>query len=161
LHHADEKPVAVPSAASADHEVHNLQHKPLQKQRAELSLQHKQLCQSLDMVEQALQFEESGQEAQLQDLIGKWRAVAREAADELFVDAKDRIDQMGGAAAWRRRTQEDISHWNRDKESYEDAPHQRAMATRTEEHDPDKNDEEDESVSRTQSFLPCALICNI
>ncbi|KIW70302.1 hypothetical protein PV04_02587 [Phialophora macrospora] len=90
----------------------------LQKQHTALSLRLTQLRQSLENADQALQIEESGQNTELKRLITKWRAAAQEAADELFADARERIDAMGGVGAWRRRANEDSQRWNDDaKES--------------------------------------------
>jgi hypothetical protein len=86
----------------------------LQKQYTALSLRLTQLRQSLENADQALQIEESGQGTELKRLITKWRAVAQEAADELFAEARDRVDAMGGVGAWRRRADEDSQGWNND-----------------------------------------------
>ncbi|KIV82529.1 hypothetical protein PV11_04631 [Exophiala sideris] len=96
-------------------------HKDVQKEHTALSLHLKKLSQSLDVAQQALQIEKSTQDVQLQALISKWKAVAQDAADKLFVGTKERIDQMGGVAAWRLRTQEDAHHWN-SYEGEEDNP---------------------------------------
>lgn len=90
----------------------NLEHRDTQKERSALSLQLTKLRQSLDTAQQALEIEASDQDAELRNLIAKWRAVAQEAAEELFTDAKQRVDGMGGVDAWRRRTNEDARLWN-------------------------------------------------
>lgn len=81
--------------------------KSLQKHRSALIVRLSQLRQALDTAQQALQIEKSNQDAELQSLIAKWRTIAQQAAEELFADAKERIDSMGGFAAWRRRSEED------------------------------------------------------
>ncbi|KAJ9616364.1 hypothetical protein H2200_000082 [Cladophialophora chaetospira] len=88
----------------------------LQKRQTALSIRLTQLHQSLECAEQALQIEASGQDAELKKLIIRWRAVAQEAADELFGDAKERVDSMGGVVAWRRQAEGDSQRWNDDLE---------------------------------------------
>ena len=63
--------------------------------------------QSLDTAEQALQIVTSDQDKQLEALITKWKLAARDAAEELFIDAKARIDEMGGLEAWQRKVRDD------------------------------------------------------
>ncbi len=83
----------------------------LQRQLTTLSIRLTQLRQSLESAEQALEIEASGQDAEVEKLITKWRSIAQEAADELFVGAKERVDGMGGVVAWRHRVQEDSQSW--------------------------------------------------
>lgn len=47
-------------------------------------------------------------DAELKDLVEKWKGASRLAADELFELIKGRVDSMGGAKAWRetRKRQE-------------------------------------------------------
>ncbi|OAP64522.1 hypothetical protein AYL99_00494 [Fonsecaea erecta] len=86
----------------------------LQKQHTALSIQLTQLRQSLQTAEEALQVEGSKQDVELQTLISRWRTIAQEAAEELFADAKERIDRMGGVTQWRRQLQEDSRPWKDD-----------------------------------------------
>lgn len=81
------------------------------------SLTHKlnKLRQSLDTAEQAVQIVTSDQDKQLEALVTKWRLVARDAADELFIDAKTRIGEMGGLEAWQRKVRDDRVLWAEDK----------------------------------------------
>ncbi|KAL2419909.1 hypothetical protein ABEF95_008277 [Exophiala dermatitidis] len=92
----------VPAAANQD----------LRKEHSALSRQLAQLRQSLDTAKQALDIETSNQDVELRRLIAKWRAVAQEAAEELFVDAKERVQAMGGVHAWQRRNEQDARLWN-------------------------------------------------
>ncbi|KAI1609140.1 hypothetical protein EDD37DRAFT_140412 [Exophiala viscosa] len=100
-----------------------VEYKDVQKEYTALSLHLKKLSQSLDIAQQALQIESSAQDVQLRVLISKWKAVAQDAAERLFVDVKERIDQMGGVAAWRARTQEDARHWNSQEEGNDQVQH--------------------------------------
>jgi hypothetical protein len=61
------------------------------------------LRQDLDTVEQALKIEQAGQDTELEALIAKWKTVSREAAEELFAGARDRVNRMGGVRAWKER----------------------------------------------------------
>ncbi|EXJ87527.1 hypothetical protein A1O3_04487 [Capronia epimyces CBS 606.96] len=89
----------------------NVEPKDSRKERSVLSIRLTKLRQSLDTAQQALEIEESNQDAELRTLIGKWRTVAQEAAEELFADAKERVQGMGGVVAWRRRMKEDARLW--------------------------------------------------
>ena len=100
-----------PRSSTAPHP----EHKDLQKQYSSLSLQLTRLRRSLDSARQALQIESSNQDAELRNLTQKWKAVAQEAAEELFADAKERVDRMGGVKAWQQRCQEDARFWNDDE----------------------------------------------
>lgn len=156
----------------ANSEASNIQHRDPPKQHSALSLHLKKLCQTLDVAHQALQIETSGQDVRLQALITKWKAVAQEVAEQLFVLAKERIDQMGGVSAWRRCSQENARLWHRDVET-----DLLASDVNCHQHHPQMyhvndvsvstisistNEEETEpSVSRQRyPPLPCALICN-
>ena len=44
--------------------------------------------------------------ARLESLIAKWRDVSRQAAEEIFEGARERISRMGGVSAWRERERE-------------------------------------------------------
>ncbi|KAK1731829.1 hypothetical protein CaCOL14_009011 [Colletotrichum acutatum] len=44
---------------------------------------------------------------ELLELIGKWRAASRIAAEEVFEGSKERVEGMGGLKAWRRARRED------------------------------------------------------
>ena len=87
----------------------------LNKHRSALSQKLNKLKQSLEVTEQALQIETTGQDDQLLTLIGKWRNIARDATDELFLEAKERVDRMGGLTAWQRKVQEDKPRWDNDE----------------------------------------------
>lgn len=39
----------------------------------------------------------------MRELIEKWRGVSREAAEELFVGARDKVNRMGGVGVWKER----------------------------------------------------------
>ncbi|KAK5451934.1 hypothetical protein LTS15_007657 [Exophiala xenobiotica] len=95
----------------------NAEHRDLHKEQVALTLYLKKLCQSLDVAQQALQIETSNQIVQLQVLISKWKAVARDVAEQVFDDAKERIDHMGGFRAWRHRAQDDARFWNEDEKT--------------------------------------------
>ncbi|KAK1690327.1 hypothetical protein BDP55DRAFT_724887 [Colletotrichum godetiae] len=44
---------------------------------------------------------------ELVELIGKWRAASRIAAEEVFEGSRERVEGMGGLKAWRRARRED------------------------------------------------------
>ncbi|POS76315.1 hypothetical protein DHEL01_v205289 [Diaporthe helianthi] len=97
----------------------------------------KDLDRRLDLVRQAREIEAASErkrpgepvDQELRDLVGKWRAAARAAAEELFETVKGRVDNAGGAKAWRemqRRQQEFYRGFDQDppakaKDSDEDS----------------------------------------
>ncbi|KAI9756583.1 MAG: hypothetical protein M1815_003299 [Lichina confinis] len=54
----------------------------------------------VDTLGQALKIESSNSDDELRDLVRKWRTASRAAADVVWVDVKERVNQMGGPAAW-------------------------------------------------------------
>lgn len=78
-------------------------------------MQLSKLRQSLDTVRQALKIESSDQDAELEVLINKWKHASRDAAEEVFRGAKDRVNKMGGVGAWRERSQKKPDGWNDDE----------------------------------------------
>ncbi|KAK2768334.1 hypothetical protein FQN54_000188 [Arachnomyces sp. PD_36] len=60
----------------------------------------------LDTTRQALKIEESGRDAELEELITKWKAAGRMAAEELYSGARERVNRMGGVGVWRERVEE-------------------------------------------------------
>lgn len=107
--------------------------KDLSKQHTVLSIRLTQLRKSLEIAEHALKIEASSEAAQLESLIIKWRVIAQEAADELFTDAKDRVDRMGGMTAWRRE------HGKQDLDQPKDSV---ASANEPDQHDSVSSEEE-------------------
>ena len=83
----------------------------LQKQHTRLLTEVASLRKSTDTTQQALSLEASNQDDELESLINKWRGIAREAAEELFRVAKDKVNRMGGVNAWRERTQKRNTPW--------------------------------------------------
>ncbi|KAI9719383.1 MAG: hypothetical protein M1812_003454 [Candelaria pacifica] len=59
------------------------------------------LREEVETFEQAVRIESSGEDDELEKLIHKWRVASREAADEMFTSVRDRVNRMGGPAAWR------------------------------------------------------------
>jgi hypothetical protein len=62
------------------------------------------LRRDLDTVTQAVKIEQTGQDTELEALVVKWRAASREAAEELFVSARDKVNRMGGVGVWKEKT---------------------------------------------------------
>jgi hypothetical protein len=92
-----------PTQSATNHANNHPQLIPLQKQQSALLLQLSKLRQSLDIAQQALKIESSNTDAELELLISKWKLASREAAEEIFRGAKDRVNRMGGMGAWRER----------------------------------------------------------
>jgi Swi5-dependent recombination DNA repair protein 1 len=76
----------------------------LHRQYVALSRQLNQARQLLDTVQQATDILTNDQPAALTNLIDKWRAVVRDAADELFEHARERAQNDGTAMFQRRST---------------------------------------------------------
>lgn len=108
LHHASPAEASNTSPASIPGEGQN--------QYGVLTRKLNKLRQSLDTAEQALQIVTSGQDDQLEALITKWKSVARDAADDLFIDTKARVDDMGGLETWQRKVQNDKLLWAEDEQ---------------------------------------------
>jgi Swi5-dependent recombination DNA repair protein 1 len=99
--------VSSPRAAAKDG-----QSVPLQKQHTALLRQVSTARQSLDTAQQALKICSSKQDAELEDLIAKWRRISREAAEELFRDARNRVNRMGGVRVWREKSRRRWPEWD-------------------------------------------------
>ncbi|KGY14851.1 hypothetical protein PABG_12242 [Paracoccidioides brasiliensis Pb03] len=105
-------PTASPSSPSVPLELITLQRK-----HSALTSRLITLRAELDSVNQALKVEQSGQDAELEVLIAKWKAASREAAEELFVSAEKRVERMGGVKGWKermRQAQEKRARWDED-----------------------------------------------
>ena len=74
----------------------------------------------LDNAKQALRIESSNNDVELETLIIKWRNVSQRAADEVFDGARERVNCMGGMAAWRERAKQDTSPWDFENEGHEE-----------------------------------------
>jgi SEL1 protein len=93
----------------------------LQKQHSALVLQLSKLRQALDTAQQALKIQSSNTDVELELVIGKWQRISREAAEELFASAKDRVNRMGGVGAWRERNQRQTQRWDEEEPVSQDA----------------------------------------
>ncbi|ODH53242.1 hypothetical protein GX48_00438 [Paracoccidioides brasiliensis] len=105
-------PTVSPSSPSVPLELITLQRK-----HSALTSRLITLRAELDSVNQALKVEQSGQDAELEVLIAKWKAASREAAEELFVSAEKRVERMGGVKGWKermRQAQEKRARWDED-----------------------------------------------
>jgi hypothetical protein len=75
--------------------------------------------QDIDALNQALRLAESSRDVELDELTTKWRTAARQAAEEVFSGARDKVNRMGGVGAWRERQQEAAERneeWNKPQE---------------------------------------------
>jgi hypothetical protein len=87
----------------------------LQKRHSALVLQLSTLSQALHTAQQGLTLQSSSTDVGLETLIRKWRHVSRQAADELFAGAKDRVNRMGGVGAWRERNKKQTQGWDEEE----------------------------------------------
>lgn len=73
----------------------------------------------LDLVRQAREIEAASERKrpgepvgqELRDLVAKWRAAGRAAADELFETVKERVDNAGGSKAWKEMQQRQMEFY--------------------------------------------------
>jgi len=86
----------------------------LQKQHSQLLRTLSELRSALDTAQQALKIESSNTDDELDVLIAKWRFASREAAEEVFRGAKDRVNRMGGVGAWREKSRQKPFAWDED-----------------------------------------------
>lgn len=68
---------------------------------AALERQIRRVQNDLDALQQAHKLSTSTIDAELEDLTEKWRLVSQAVAEELFGSVKERVNRMGGVAAWR------------------------------------------------------------
>lgn len=66
-----------------------------------LEMQIRAVKNDIDTLRQASKISTSNTDADLEALIQKWKAASQTAAEELFGTVKERVNRMGGVAAWR------------------------------------------------------------
>lgn len=71
--------------------------------QSSLITQVSQTRQDIDALKQAISLASSTKDEELSELIDKWTAAARLAAEEVFGTCKDKVNKMGGVGAWRER----------------------------------------------------------
>ncbi|KAK4197844.1 hypothetical protein QBC40DRAFT_284700 [Triangularia verruculosa] len=92
----------------------------IQRSHRDLDLQMKKVEKELELVRQARRIEGASRrkrpgaevDAELKELIGKWKVASRQAAEELFEVVKGRVDGMGGAGAWRESRKRRFGDWD-------------------------------------------------
>lgn len=94
----------------------------LQKEYAALTQRLRSLRQDLDAAEQAIQIRSLQHEDKLQSSAERWREIARDAAEDVFVAADRRIQDMGGLRAWQQRADLDNALWHESMEEPQ-SPH--------------------------------------
>ncbi|PLB48287.1 hypothetical protein P170DRAFT_359785 [Aspergillus steynii IBT 23096] len=87
----------------------------LQKQQRALQSRLSALRSELDTARQALRVESSGKDTELEKLIGKWKGVSRNAAEEVFAGAQERVTRLGGMKAWREQMRNNNSRWEQEE----------------------------------------------
>ncbi|KAJ5789087.1 uncharacterized protein N7518_006098 [Penicillium psychrosexuale] len=128
----------------------------LQKQHREIQSKVDALITKLEAANQAHNLETNPRYIEIPTLITKWRLASQDAADEVFVGAKERFDGMGGMAAWKERSKRDTTRWeefdgeNREREHVdEDEGDADNYGAEDSSGRPPKNDEEE---SQDQEF---------
>jgi hypothetical protein len=101
----DAQPTLMPAAViSADDIDVRADVDALYKQYRSISREITQMRQSLDTAQQATHIVQNNQTAAIEALIDKWKTVVRDAADELYSQAKVRIDHDPDIVRSRKRS---------------------------------------------------------
>ncbi|ERF70871.1 hypothetical protein EPUS_02393 [Endocarpon pusillum Z07020] len=103
---------STPTDPSTDHLKEDSILHVLEKQHSDLIFQLNRLGQNLDTAQQALKIASSSADTELENVITKWKLASREAAEEVFRGAKDRVNGMGGVGAWRERSRKKPEGWD-------------------------------------------------
>ncbi|KGO75052.1 hypothetical protein PITC_047350 [Penicillium italicum] len=91
----------------------------LQKQHRQIKSKVDALITKLEIATQALNLETNPKYIEIPTLITKWRLASQDAADEVFVGAKERVNRMGGMGAWKEQSKRDATRWGFDEENRE------------------------------------------
>ncbi|KAE9368477.1 hypothetical protein N431DRAFT_414913 [Stipitochalara longipes BDJ] len=105
---------------------------PLLRAQRELEKQLRELKEELDTAEQARKIEAESVKKdadgeiddELVELIRKWKAASRQAAEELFGKVRDRVNRMGGPRAWKemqKKQQEFQNSWDQEDQTNNDS----------------------------------------
>lgn len=132
----------------------------LQKQHREIKSKVDALTTELEMATQALNLETNPKYIEIPTLITKWRLASQDAADEVFVGAKERVNGMGGMAAWKERSKRDATRWEFDEENRErehieeyEGDVDNYAAEDSSGRLPNKNDDEEESQDQVRVVI--------
>lgn len=108
---------SAPLDAATEQEIQNL----LKENRA-LESSLIKTRQDIDALNQAIRLASSDKDAELDALTIKWRSAARQAAEEVFATAKDKINRQGGVGAWREQQRERAarSQWTEPVPEYDE-----------------------------------------
>ncbi|KAL8902443.1 MAG: hypothetical protein Q9207_004718 [Kuettlingeria erythrocarpa] len=87
----------------------------LQKRHTALINELSALRASLETTNQALEIEASNTDTELEALISKWKTVSRDAAEEVYTAAKERVDGAGGVQAFKKKEKEMKQGWGWEK----------------------------------------------
>ncbi|KAI4194130.1 MAG: hypothetical protein LQ346_003757 [Caloplaca aetnensis] len=83
----------------------------LQKRHTALINELSSLRANLETTNQALEIEASNTDTELETLIRKWKTVSRDAAEEVYIAAKERVDGAGGVKALKKKEKEMKQGW--------------------------------------------------
>ncbi|KAG5218602.1 putative DNA repair protein Dds20/Mei5 [Trichophyton interdigitale] len=97
----------------------------LQREMGSLQLRLARQREEIDTLDQAINILDRGKLGELEILIQRWRSVSRDAAEDLFVSAKDKVNRMGGVRVYnekirkRKMRQQEWGGWD-DKQDEND-----------------------------------------
>ncbi|KAI4277506.1 MAG: hypothetical protein LQ337_001724 [Flavoplaca oasis] len=100
-----------PSISSTSPTKSEIELDKLQKHHTQLLNTLSGLRARLETTTQALEIEASSEDAELEELIKKWRVTSRDAAEEVYVGMKEKVDGMGGWKKWKATQAEGAKGW--------------------------------------------------
>ncbi|KAL8855236.1 MAG: hypothetical protein Q9198_010882, partial [Flavoplaca austrocitrina] len=89
----------------------------LQKHHTQLLNTLSSLRARLETTTQALEIEASSEDAELEELIKKWTVTSRDAAEEVYVGMKEKVDGMGGWKKWKATQAAGAKGWDNGQEA--------------------------------------------
>ncbi|KAJ5184485.1 hypothetical protein N7491_007650 [Penicillium cf. griseofulvum] len=139
----------------------------LEKQYRSIKAKVDAVIAKLETATQARDLETNPRYIEIPTLITKWRLASQDAADEVFVGAKERVNRMGGLAAWKEQTKRNATRWEFDEERRErehideDGGDDNLGAEDSSGHLTNKNNGEYESESEDEGFTMDFMLKNL
>ncbi|KAK0667356.1 hypothetical protein QBC41DRAFT_396081 [Cercophora samala] len=140
----------------------------IQRSHGELDQQMKKLEKELELVRQAKRIEEASRrkrpgeevDAELRELVGRWKGASRLAAEELFEVVKGRVDGMGGGGAWRESRKRRFGDWDDDGrgKKVEGGEEREGYRSELEGEDRGEEDQKEEEGDDTEGFTMLMML---
>lgn len=101
VQHVKATPVRKSTLASNSARKSTSEEQTAQRQVTALELRIRSVRNELDVLQQAASILSSSKATELEALAEKWRRASQDTAEELFGGVKERVNRMGGVAAWK------------------------------------------------------------